>query len=152
MHTVTNSFGFLLTDVTINALAFAQRAHFHQTDAIGAPYILHLINVAQHVPQNETCVAAALLHDTLEDTFVTKEELEYKFGETIADAVQTLTRSPHETYSQYIDRCTKDAITHAVKFSDILDHLAEYRAAGLTDSLRNRYETALCTLIKTQPR
>lgn len=143
-------YGFLITEATVRALSLAERAHHRQTDHQEIPYILHIISVAQNVPQDETHVITALLHDTLEDTAVTYDQLVHQFDENIAELVQTLTRSPHETYSAYIERCAKSPITRNVKYADIQDHLAPYRAKGMNPTLKTRYIDALCALMRAE--
>lgn len=76
------------------ALYFAVAQHRGQTRAGGAPYITHLIEVAENLracnlPQDEQVVG--LLHDTLEDTSTTFEQLVEGFGIRVADAVHALT-------------------------------------------------------------
>jgi len=81
----------------LDALAFASRKHRDQRrkDAEGSPYINHPIAVA-HVLAAEGAVtdvpvlAAAILHDTVEDTETTFDELEERFGSTVAGLVREL--------------------------------------------------------------
>jgi guanosine-3',5'-bis(diphosphate) 3'-pyrophosphohydrolase len=82
----------------LKALAFAARKHRDQRrkDAEASPYINHPIALAD-VLVNEAGITdvkvlcAALLHDTIEDTKTTAEELEREFGPEIADIVIELT-------------------------------------------------------------
>ncbi|MCL4386833.1 HD domain-containing protein [Patescibacteria group bacterium] len=78
------------------ALIFAMIAHNGQVrKADGQPYIVHPISVAilvaKVIPKNDHVIAAALLHDTLEDTDTTFEELEKEFGYTVPRIVKNLT-------------------------------------------------------------
>ncbi len=80
------------------AYAFASKMHQAQKRESGEPYIIHPINVAEtlidyHV--DSTSIIAALLHDTVEDTSVSLEEIRNNFGEDVAkliDGVTKLTR------------------------------------------------------------
>jgi guanosine-3',5'-bis(diphosphate) 3'-pyrophosphohydrolase len=82
------------------AYRIAERAHEGQTRASGEPYISHCLAVASilaelHVPPS--VVAAGLLHDTVEDTDITLDDLERDFGPEIAklvDGVTKLTQLP----------------------------------------------------------
>ena len=80
------------------AVGFAARAHQTQHRKIGdLPYIAHPVGVAfillrMNCP--ETVVAAGLLHDTVEDTNVTLEEIRKKFGDEVADIVAGCTEPP----------------------------------------------------------
>lgn len=81
------------------ALAFAQKAHGNQKRRYtGEPYWTHLIEVAELVAATpgatEAMVATALLHDVVEDTDVTLDEIRDTFGPTIAYYVQLLTDPP----------------------------------------------------------
>jgi guanosine-3',5'-bis(diphosphate) 3'-pyrophosphohydrolase len=82
----------------LSAAAFAAEKHATQKrkGAAGEPYVNHVIEVAQLVSTelsepDANVVAAALLHDTIEDTGVTKEELVERFGADIAGLVAELT-------------------------------------------------------------
>ncbi|MEG1527672.1 MAG: bifunctional (p)ppGpp synthetase/guanosine-3',5'-bis(diphosphate) 3'-pyrophosphohydrolase [Clostridia bacterium] len=79
----------------IEALKFASAAHEGQLRASGSPYISHPIQVADiliDLGLDSATICAALLHDTLEDTEVTDAMLREKFGDTIGDLVQGLTK------------------------------------------------------------
>ncbi len=75
--------------------AFAERVHRGQSRASGDPFITHPLSVAQVVAElglDDISVAAALLHDTVEDTDTTLEEIETEFGAHIAALVDSLTK------------------------------------------------------------
>jgi (p)ppGpp synthase/HD superfamily hydrolase len=77
------------------ALDFATLAHGDQRRKYtGQPYIVHPIEVAEivrSVEHDDEMLAAALLHDVVEDTDTTIEEIAIKFGEDIANLVSDLT-------------------------------------------------------------
>jgi glycerol-3-phosphate cytidylyltransferase-like family protein len=79
------------------ALDFATNAHAGQTRAGGDPYITHPVRVAASVEQHkksqklDALMQAALLHDTIEDTNTTYEDLETLFGGLVASLVKELT-------------------------------------------------------------
>jgi GTP pyrophosphokinase len=81
----------------------AQRAHDGQMRASGDEYIEHPLAVAAILAELEMdrqTVAAALLHDVVEDTLVTSEEVAAEFGDEIArlvDGVTKLTRIPYQS-------------------------------------------------------
>ena len=70
------------------AILFAVNAHAGTTrKGKGTPYVLHPLEaaaVAGRVSENEDVLAAAILHDTVEDTSVTLEEIREQFGERVA--------------------------------------------------------------------
>jgi GTP pyrophosphokinase len=77
------------------AFDLASQAHANQKRASGEPYIQHCLAVAQMLAElnlDTATVAAALLHDTLEDTDVTYEGLESEFGDEIAKLVDGVTK------------------------------------------------------------
>ncbi len=82
-------------DATTKALALSLNAHQDQTRKSGEPYIVHPILVAAitaKISNDETMVQAALLHDVVEDTHYTIEDLQSEFGEDIAHLVEGLTK------------------------------------------------------------
>jgi guanosine-3',5'-bis(diphosphate) 3'-pyrophosphohydrolase len=104
-------------DLIERAYKVAEHAHREQKRASGEPYISHCVAVSSilaelRVPAN--VVAAALLHDTVEDTDITLDELEEKFGSEIAhlvDGVTKLTHLPRVSRSdQHIDHVQKDSL------------------------------------------
>ena len=79
----------------------------------------------------------ALLHDILEDTEVTYEDLSKALPYDIIDDIFALTRF-NETYFKYIDRITRNTKrVKIIKYYDILDHL--HNKATLKPSLEKRY-------------
>ncbi|MBM3753062.1 MAG: bifunctional (p)ppGpp synthetase/guanosine-3',5'-bis(diphosphate) 3'-pyrophosphohydrolase [Acidobacteria bacterium] len=84
------------TLLIMKAADFAARAHRRQRrkDEEATPYVNHVIEVAFLLAQagcDAEVVAAGLLHDTIEDTGVTYDELEVEFGPRIADLVAAVT-------------------------------------------------------------
>lgn len=90
-------------------------------DKGGMPYILHLIYVYRHVSTEREKVVG-LLHDTLEDKEVTREDLlDVGFKEYIVDDVVNLTRVKPIEYNDYIDNLIKNGSVEAlhVKLADL---------------------------------
>lgn len=83
------------TALVTNAYEFAARAHEGHTRYSGEPYMVHVANVALHLARmgmGPRTISAALLHDTIEDTEVTPEEIESNFGEEILFLVEGVTK------------------------------------------------------------
>lgn len=86
-------------DAYLKALAFAAKAHQGQTIPGGeVPYTVHLCQVAMEVMSfpseaDDFTICCALLHDTLEDTSTTYQDLEASFGKEVAQGVQALTKN-----------------------------------------------------------
>ena len=72
------------------AYLFAEKKHEGQIRKSGDPYISHCIGVAMILADLQggpATIIAGLLHDTIEDTGTTKEEIEKEFGKEVADLV-----------------------------------------------------------------
>jgi GTP pyrophosphokinase len=82
-------------DLIKNAYQYAEQAHRGQLRASGEPYITHCVAVAYILAELKVppvVIAAALLHDTVEDTSVTLDDLREKFGNEIASLVDGVTK------------------------------------------------------------
>jgi (p)ppGpp synthase/HD superfamily hydrolase len=87
-----------MVTVVDRAIGFAARAHEGQRRKIGkVPYVAHPFAVAMILQQmgcDETIVAAGLLHDTVEDTRITLDDIRLEFGDEVADIVAGCTEPP----------------------------------------------------------
>jgi len=82
-------------DKIIDAYKFAAKAHEGLTRKSGEPYIIHPVSVAQILIDNNMdypTIIAGLLHDVVEDTNFTSEEVKNMFGETVAKLVEGVTK------------------------------------------------------------
>ncbi len=82
-------------DLIRKAYDYAEKKHFGQKRISGDDYILHPLNVAlilTEISADASCMAAALLHDTIEDSDATKEEIEKLFGTEVALLVDGVTK------------------------------------------------------------
>ena len=73
-------------DLLNRAYVFAMKAHGSQKRASGDPYFSHPLEVAAILTElkvDDATIAAAMLHDTIEDTTVTREQVDKAFGEEI---------------------------------------------------------------------
>ena len=127
----------------------ATSAHAGTYDKAGKPYILHPTFVAGLVADatgDEELVAAAWLHDVVEDTDITIEHLRADgFSERTLSIVDAVTRKDGETYSEFIDGIV-DRDAAIVKMADILHNTLPARSASLSASLAKRYAAALSAL------
>ena len=81
--------------IVLRAFEIGAIAHEGQTRKTGEPYIFHPVAVARilaNMRMDYCSVAAAILHDTIEDTPLTRQEIESRFGEEIADLVDGVTK------------------------------------------------------------
>lgn len=115
------------------AAAFAARAHLHQVRKDGAtPYVSHVFRVAMTVRDVFACddpvaLAAALLHDTIEDTTADYDEIAERFGAPVADVVAALTKNmalpEDEREREYDARLARaDWQARLVKLADTFDN------------------------------
>ncbi len=82
-------------DIIRHAYEFSLEHHTGQQRASGEPYLVHLLEVAillAEMKLDTTAIAAGLLHDSVEDTTVTTEEIKANFGEQVAHIVEGVTK------------------------------------------------------------
>lgn len=145
------------SDIVIRARQLAEEAHAGQTDKAGEPYIGHVSRVARSVvPQEPLFIATALLHDVVEDSGVTLDDLAAEgFPPEVVAAVGLLTRQKDVSAEEYYRRIRSNPIALAVKLSDIADNADPERLARLDTSTRARlttkYLNALSSLDQPAP-
>jgi GTP diphosphokinase / guanosine-3',5'-bis(diphosphate) 3'-diphosphatase len=134
-----------MNELINRAITFAVKAHGGQLDKAGQPYILHPLRVMLSM-KTETGRICAVLHDVLEDTDVTKNDIIGAFGVDIYAVVETLTKRKDEDYFDYIKRIRPHPTAKAVKLADLHDNMDLGRMAVLRDKkieseevTRNRY-------------
>lgn len=105
------------------AISLAAKQHEGQVDKANAPYILHPLRVMLNTPTIQHKIVA-VLHDILEDTETTIEDL-YQFGfqEHIIDAIVALTKKQGETRLEAAQRARQNPIARVVKLADINDNM-----------------------------
>lgn len=104
------------------ALELAEYFHEGQKDKSGEPYIKHIKTVCYMVKKDEDMIVACL-HDILEDTDCTLDTIRNIFGDTIAKAVEAITKRKDEDYFDYINRVAKNNIARRVKMADLLHNM-----------------------------
>ena len=107
------------TELTRKAMEIAYRAHDGDIDKAGFPYFVHPLMVANAMDDEySTCVA--LLHDVVEDTEVTLEDLTREgMPDEVVRSVALLTHAKHKPYAEYIENLLPDEIARKVKKADI---------------------------------
>ena len=107
----------------IKALLIALDAHQGQKRSDGDPYISHPLRVAHYLNERYEKIVA-LLHDVLEDSDFTEEDLK-EISPFIAEKVKILTHKEDEDYFDYIRRIKKDDLCAKIKLLDIIDNLTD---------------------------
>jgi (p)ppGpp synthase/HD superfamily hydrolase len=131
-------------DLLAAADRLAERAHAGQVDKAGAPYIGHPRRVADRVRRHGGDVAqqaAALLHDVLEDSPVTVDDLRAAgVPDAVVTAVVALTRRRDEAHEDAVARAAADPVAALVKRCDVEDNTDPDRLARLDAGTRARLE------------
>jgi len=105
------------------AISIACDAHGDQLDKAGEAYILHPLRLMLQF-DDERLRIIAVLHDVIEDSEITLEDLKSKgFGEEILRALDRLTKKSSESYEQFIGRVSKNDLAKKVKIADLKDNL-----------------------------
>jgi (p)ppGpp synthase/HD superfamily hydrolase len=133
------------------ALSIAQKAHAGQKDKTGADYILHPLAVAESIAffewnlQCEQKRIAAMLHDVVEDSPVTLDDLRTAgISEEVVAAVDCLTKRDGETLDAYFARIRPNHIAHQVKVYDMKHNMdvSRWPVERMDEAFANREKYA----------
>jgi guanosine-3',5'-bis(diphosphate) 3'-pyrophosphohydrolase len=118
-----------------NVLVLATNAHAGQFDRGGNPYILHPMKVMHYLKSDdEELQCMALLHDVVEDTKTTWDDLvAVGCTERVINGVKALTKMPGESYDQYKERVFANADAMKVKMADLRHNTDIRRLKGVTE-------------------
>ncbi len=137
------------------AYLFAEKAHGDQKRATGEPYIIHPVEAAKITVQlgmDTDTVVTALLHDVVEDTPVTLEEISKEFGPDVANMVDGVTKlgkvnfiSKEEQQAENVRKMliamAKDVRVIIVKLADRLHNMRTIDAKPIESQRRKAHET-----------
>ena len=117
-----------------NSLNIALRAYAGKTDKASREYIHHPLRVMAKM-ETDLEMSAALLHDVLEDSDITAEELLAEgIPAEVVEAVLFLTKDQNETYQDFIARVKKNKLATRIKIADIEDNIDVLRLAALDEA------------------
>ena len=119
----------IYTPLTNKAMQIAYRAHHGQVDKSGIPYIFHPIHLAEQMDDEISC-CVALLHDTVEDTDVTLEDLKKIFPPEVTDAVALMTHHDDTDYFDYVRGIKANPVARKVKLADLAHNSDQSRCVG----------------------
>ena len=120
------------------ALSIARQAHEGQLDKAGVDYIEHPIYVASQVDTEEE-KAVALLHDVIEDSPVSAEELLIAgLPVEVVIAVKLLTKKPMQDYQAYLETVKTNPLARVVKLADLKHNSDLSRLPSITVKDRER--------------
>ncbi len=129
----------IYTELTKRAINIAYKAHEGQLDRSGIPYIFHPMHVAEQMTTEETCIVA-ILHDVVEDTDVTLDELkEAGFSENVINAINLLTHRDEVPYLDYVRALKDDPIASVVKLADLNHNSDRTRLTVITKKDEQRF-------------
>lgn len=137
--------------------AFSTMVVAHSDQTYGErPYWTHPYNVAErlvtnfpHLANDQDTVIMALLHDTLEDTFLKETTILKAFGKRVLYGVKLLTKDPKLDYFQNIDRIVMSSLQPAIavkwcdaeeNFQNDKSHMPEHRRLRLEHQQRKTKE------------
>ncbi len=109
----------IYTPLTKKAMRLCFDAHKDQVDKSGMPYVFHPFHVAEQMQTEETTIVA-LLHDVVEDTDYTIDDLRAMgFPEAVTDALALMTHTKGVPYMEYVAAIKGNPIATAVKLADL---------------------------------
>lgn len=109
----------IYTALTKKALSLCFEAHREQKDKSGLPYVFHPFHLAEQM-DDEISTVCALLHDVVEDTEYTFDDLrKLGFPQEVADVLKLLTHSEDTPYMDYIEEISKNPTARKVKIADL---------------------------------
>ncbi|MFY9326719.1 MAG: bifunctional (p)ppGpp synthetase/guanosine-3',5'-bis(diphosphate) 3'-pyrophosphohydrolase [Georgfuchsia sp.] len=137
------------------AFAFGDAAHVGQFRVSGAPYISHPLAVAEKLAAwhlDAQAIIAALLHDVMEDTAITKQEIADRFGNAAAELVdgvskidrienQSYEEAQAENFRKMLLAMARDVRVILIKLSDRLHNMQTLGAIRLDKRRRIAHET-----------
>lgn len=110
-------------DLIALAVEIAAKAHAGQVDKAGRPYILHPLRLMMQMRQPNEMIAA-VLHDTIEDSDMTWDELRgFGIPDEVVQALDLLSRRDGENYEHFIQRIKTNALARKVKLADLADNM-----------------------------
>lgn len=109
----------IYTDGTKKALKLCFEAHKNQVDKSGMPYVFHPFHLAEQMTDERTTIVA-LLHDIVEDTDYTFDDLrDMGFENDIIEALMLMTHDKAVPYMEYVVKIKNNPIARTVKLADL---------------------------------
>lgn len=109
----------IYTEKTKQAMKLCFEAHKDQVDKSGLPYVFHPFHLAEQMNDEDTTVVA-LLHDVIEDTDYTIEDIRSMgFSNNVINALILMTHDKAIPYMDYVAKIKKDPIARQVKLADL---------------------------------
>ena len=142
----------IYTDKTKKAIKLCFEAHKNQVDKSGMPYVFHPFHVAEQM-KDEVTTIVALLHDVVEDTDYTLDDIAAKgFGQDVVDALALMTHDKNVPYLDYVARIRNNPVARAVKLADLAHNSDPTRLDVIDEKAKERldkYQNAIAILKST---
>ena len=130
----------IYTKMTKIALKLCFEAHKNQVDKSGMPYVFHPFHLAEQMQDEDTTIVA-LLHDVIEDTEYTIDDLRNKgFSDKVIDAISLMTHDSSVPYMEYVAQIKTNPIAKAVKLADLKHNSDITRLESITAKDEERAE------------
>jgi (p)ppGpp synthase/HD superfamily hydrolase len=130
----------------LKALKIAYKAHKNQCRKdSNVPYIVHPIRVSGYF-NDDLKKTIAILHDVVEDTDTTLEDLDKLFPKNVVVVIGLLSRKKEEKYFDYIKKISLHETAAEIKIADIIDNLSD-TISIISPSMLERYVKSLDILI-----
>jgi (p)ppGpp synthase/HD superfamily hydrolase len=119
--------------MTKKAIKLMFEKHKDQVDKSGMPYVFHPFHLAEQMDDEETTITA-LLHDIVEDTNTTFDDLrELGFSDNVINALKLMTHDKNVDYFEYVKNISKNPIARKVKIKDLEHNMDTSRLDEVTD-------------------
>ena len=130
----------IYTDKTKAAMRLCFEAHKDQLDKSGLPYVFHPLLVAEQMStEEEVCVA--LLHDVMEDTALTVDDIrEAGMSEDVVEALLLMTHNPSVEYMDYVASLADNPLARRAKMADLCHNMNVGRLDSVTKADWQRQE------------
>ena len=124
----------IYTPMTKKALKLCFETHKEQLDKSNMPYVFHPFHLAEQMKDEATTIVA-LLHDVVEDSDCTLDDLKSMgFSQEVLEAIALMTHDPAVDYMDYVRQISTNALAKKVKLADLshnsdlsrLDHITEF--------------------------
>lgn len=123
----------IYTEMTKKAIKLMFEKHKDQVDKSGIPYVFHPFHLAEQMDDEETTITA-LLHDIVEDTDTTFEDLrKLGFSDNVINALKLMTHDKNVDYFEYVKNISKNPIARKVKIKDLEHNMDTSRLDEVTD-------------------
>ncbi len=141
----------IYTDLTKKALKLCFDAHKNQVDKTGMPYVFHPFHLAEQM-SDEISTICALLHDVIEDTEYTFNDIQNMgFPQEVIDVLTLLTHEDGVPYMEYVEKINVNSIAKQVKLAD-LRHNSDLTRLDIVDEKAlarvEKYQKAITFLSK----